>query len=128
MNRKTYPGDVSDGEWAFVAPYLTPMTEDAPQRIHSLREVFNDMRYIVRTGTQWRMMANDLPPWHTVYQQTQRWLEANVFADMMQPSVARDLRILMREIEGRPPPAFCHPEQQDAAVEPRKAARVLVML
>jgi hypothetical protein len=32
MERKTYPGDVSDDEWAFVAPYLTLMTEDAPQR------------------------------------------------------------------------------------------------
>jgi transposase len=44
------------------------------------------------------MMANDLPPWHTVYQQTQRWLKAGVFEDMV-----RDLRMLMREIEGRTP-------------------------
>ena len=41
MNRKPYPSDVSDDEWAFVAPYLTLMTEDAPQREYSLREVFN---------------------------------------------------------------------------------------
>jgi hypothetical protein len=41
MNRKPYPSDVSDDEWAFVAPYLTLMTEDAPQREHSLHEVFN---------------------------------------------------------------------------------------
>jgi len=40
MNRKTYPSDVSDEEWAFVAPYLTLMKEDAPQREHSLRQVF----------------------------------------------------------------------------------------
>ncbi len=98
MTRKTYPSDVSDDEWAFVAPYLTLMREDAPQRDHSLREVFNGLRYIVRTGMQWRMMANDLPPWHTVFQQTQRWLKAGVFEDMV-----RDLRMLMREIEGRWP-------------------------
>jgi transposase len=98
MSRKTYPSDVSDDEWAFVAPYLTLMKEDAPQREHSLREVFNGLRYIVRTGMQWRMMPNDLPPWHTVYQQTQRWLKAGVFEDMV-----HDLRKLMREIEGRPP-------------------------
>ena len=96
--RKAYVSDVSDDEWAFVAPYLTLMTEDAPQREHSLREVFNGLRYIVRTGMQWRMMANDLPPWHTVYQQTQRWVKAGVFEDMV-----RDLRMLMREIEGRAP-------------------------
>jgi transposase len=98
MTRKNYPSDVSDDEWAFVAPYLTLMKEDAPQREHSLREVFNGLRYVVRTGMQWRMMPHDLPPWYTVYQQTQRWLKAGVFEDMV-----RDLRMLMREIEGRAP-------------------------
>jgi len=98
MTRKAYLSDVSDDEWAFVAPYLTLMKEDAPQREHSLREVFNGLRYVVKTGMQWRMIANDLPPWYTVYQQTQRWLKAGVFED-----IVRDLRMLMREIEGRAP-------------------------
>ena len=98
MTRKAYLSDVSDDEWAFVAPYLTLMREDAPQRDYSLREVFNGLRDIVHTGMQWRYMAHDLPPWHTVYQQTQRWLEAGVFEDMV-----RDLRMLMREIDGRAP-------------------------
>jgi transposase len=98
MERKAYPSDVSDDEWAFVAPYLTLMREDAPQREHSLREVFNGLRYIVHTGMQWRYMAHDLPPWHTVYQQTQRWFEAGVFEDLVQ-----DLRMLMREINDRTP-------------------------
>ena len=98
MTRKAYLSDVSDDEWAFVAPYLTLMREDAPQREYSLREVFDGLRYIVHTGMQWRYMAHDLPPWHTVYQQTQRWLEAGVFEDMV-----RDLRMLMREIDGRAP-------------------------
>jgi transposase len=44
MNREPYPSDVTDEEWAFVAPYLTLMREDAPQRAHSLREVFNGLR------------------------------------------------------------------------------------
>jgi transposase len=96
MERKTYPSDVSDDEWAFMAPYLTLMREDAPQREYPLREVFNGLRYIVRTGMQWRMMPNDLPPWHTVYQQTQRWIKAGVFEEMV-----HDLRMLMREIDGR---------------------------
>ena len=98
MERKTYPSDVSDEEWAFVAPYLTLMREDAPQRQHPLRDAFNGLRYIIRTGMQWRMMPNDLPPWHTVYQQTQRWLKAGVFED-----IVRDVRMLLREIEGRLP-------------------------
>ena len=98
MTRQAYLSDVFDDEWAFVAPYLTLMNEAAPQREHSLREVFNGLRYIVHTGMQWRFMPNDLPPWHTVYQQTQRWLDAGVFEDLV-----RDLRMLLREIEGRHP-------------------------
>lgn len=98
MIRQAYLSDVSDEEWALVAPYLTLMREDAPQREHSLREVFNGLRYIVRTGMQWRMMPNDLPPWYTVYQQTQRWIKAGVFEDLV-----NDLRTLVREIEGRNP-------------------------
>jgi transposase len=66
MNRKSYPTDVSDDEWAFVAPYLTLMTQDAPQRVHAVREVFNGLRYIVRTGAHWRMLPHDLPPWAAV--------------------------------------------------------------
>lgn len=96
MDRKAYPSDVSDEEWAFVAPYLTLMSEDAPQRDYSLREVFNGLRYIVRGGIPWRMMPNDLPPWHTVYQQTQRWLKARVFETLV-----HDLRALLRLAEGR---------------------------
>jgi transposase len=71
--RSTYPSDITDEEWHFIAPYLTLMTEDAPQRDHDLREVFNGLRWIVRTGSPWRYLPHDLPPWHTVYQQTQRW-------------------------------------------------------
>jgi transposase len=98
MTRNPYPSDVSDDEWAFVAPYLTLMTEDAPQREHSLREVFNGLRWLARSGAQWRMIPNDLPPWYTVYQQTQRWLNAGVFEDLV-----HDLRMLLREIAGRAP-------------------------
>ena len=98
MSRTPYPSDVSDEEWAFLAPYLTLMREDAPQRAHSMREVFNALRYVVRGGIAWRMMPNDLPPWHTVHQQAQRWLRAGVFED-----IAHDLRCLLRVAVGRAP-------------------------
>ena len=89
--RKAYPSDVSDEEWAFVAPYLTLMREDAPQRAHALREVFNALRYVVRTGVPWRWLPGDLPPWYTVFQQGQRWIAAGVFEAMVQ-----DLRVVLR--------------------------------
>lgn len=96
MSRQPYPSDVNDEEWAFVAPYLVLMREDAPQREHDLREVFNGLRWIVRTGSQWRLMPHDLPPWYTVYQQARRWIEAGVFEDMV-----HDLRALIRLAKGK---------------------------
>ena len=96
--RKPYPSDVSDEEWAFVAPYLALVREDAPQREHDLREVFNGLRWVVRSGSPWRYMPHDLPPWEAVYQQTRRWLKAGVFEEMV-----HDLRVLLRLSEGRAP-------------------------
>jgi transposase len=98
MARKPYPSDVSDEEWNFVTPYLTLMTEQAPQREHDLREVFNGMRWIVRTGSPWRYMPNDLPPWQAVYQQSQRWIASGVFAAMI-----HDLREMLRMLSSRDP-------------------------
>jgi transposase len=94
--RKPYPSDVSDEEWAFVAPYLSLMDQDAPQRRHDLREVFNALRWIVRTGAQWRMLPTNFPPWAAVYQQTQRWIAAGCFETMV-----HDLRAVLRWTEGR---------------------------
>jgi transposase len=91
-----YQSDVSDEEWAFVAPYLTLMKEDAPQRGHASRRIFNAVRYMVRAGCPWRMIPNDLPPWHTVYDQAQRWIKAGCFEAM-----AHDLRVLLRLLAGK---------------------------
>lgn len=95
-NRTPYPSDVSDDEWAFVVPYLTLMTADAPQRTYDLREVFNALRWLVKTGAPWRYLPHEFPPWAAVYQQTQRWLQAGCFEAMVE-----DLRLLLRLAVGR---------------------------
>src|SRR6476646_1424053 len=95
-NRKPYPTDVSDAEWAFVAPYLSLLSPAAPQRTHDLREVFNGLRWMARAGAGWRLLPHDFPPWAAVYQQTQRWIRAGVFE-----SIAHDLRVLLRLAAGR---------------------------
>jgi transposase len=94
----SYPSDVSDEEWAFVAPYLTLMREDAPQRDHTLRAVFNALRWMVRAGAPWRLLPHDFPPWPAVYQQTRRWLAAGCFE-----AVVHDLRAVLRLAAGRAP-------------------------
>lgn len=95
MSRKErgYPTDVSDEEWEFCAPYLTLMREDAPQREHPLRDIFNALRWMVRAGCPWRLMPTNLPPWKAVHEQTQRWIRAGAFEAM-----AHDLRVLLREL------------------------------
>lgn len=98
LDRPAYPSGVSDEEWALVAPYLALLREDSGQRDHDLCEVFNGLRYIVKTGAPWRFMPHDLPPWAAVYQQTQRWLCADCFG-----AVAGDLRAVLREAAGREP-------------------------
>src|SRR6187402_2235018 len=96
--RKTqsYPTDVSDEEWEFCVPYLTLMTEAAPQREHSLRAIFNALRWMVRAGCPWRLLPHDLPPWTAVHQQTLRWIRAGCFEAM-----AHDLRMVLRELSER---------------------------
>lgn len=91
-----YPSDVTDDQWEFCAPYLTLMTDEAPQRKHCLRGVFNALRYLVKTGCPWRYLPSDFPPYSAVYQQTERWVRAEVFETM-----ADDIRKLLRVISQR---------------------------
>ena len=96
MSRKPYPSDLSEDEWAFVAPYLTLMKEDAPQREHSPREVFNALRWLARAGAPWRMLPHDFPPWAAVYQQFRRWSDAGCFE-----ALVSDMRGIIRAGQGR---------------------------
>ncbi|HEX8428712.1 transposase, partial [Hymenobacter sp.] len=91
-----YPSDVTDAEWAFVAPYLALVREDAPQRQHSLRALFNALRYLAKTGCGWRYLPHDLPPWPAVYQQGGRWRDNRCFEPLL-----ADLRELARLLAGR---------------------------
>src|SRR5215211_6662698 len=96
QTRKSYPSDASDAEWEFLVPYLTLMREDAPQREHALRDVFDAVRYVVKTGCQWDFLPHDFPPWTAAYQQARRWFRAGVFEE-----VAHDLRMILRLVQGR---------------------------
>lgn len=93
---RPYPSDVSDAEWEFLAPYLTLMREDAPQREYALRDVFNAVRYVVKTGCQWDFLPHDFPPPSAVDQQARRWVAAGVFED-----IAHDLRMILRLLDER---------------------------
>ena len=74
------------------------MSEDAPQREHRLREVFNALRWIVPSGSPLRLLPNDFPPWEAVYQQSRCWLDASRLEAMVM-----DLRLMIRFACGRQP-------------------------
>ena len=102
----------------FCAPYLTLMKEDAPQRDHSLREVFNALRWFVRAGCPWRMMPNDLPPWYVVFQQTRRWIKAACFEAM-----AHDLRTVLRMAQAAWEPSAVILDSRTLQSTPESGAR-----
>jgi transposase len=117
--RKGYPSDVSDEEWSFCVNYLTLMKEEAPQREHSLRSVFNALRYLIRAGGAWRMLPNDLPPWRAVHQQTQRWIKAGSFEAM-----AHDLRAILRmALERKADPSAVILDSRTVQSTPESGAR-----
>lgn len=119
MTLKGYPSDVSDEEWAFVAPYLTLMKEDAPQREHSLRAVFNALRWMVKSGSPWRYLPHDFPRWEVVYQQSQRWLKAGVFEAMV-----HDLRLAVRVLHQKnPTPTAAIYDSRTLSSTPESGAR-----
>ena len=91
-----YPTDVSDEEWAFVAPYLTLLREDAAQRVHPLRDGFDALRWMVKAGCPWRRLPGDFAPWQALEQQSKRWMQAGCFEAMV-----HDLRELLRLLAER---------------------------
>ena len=99
-----YPSDVTDEEWEFVLPYLLLCREDSPQRRHDRRLAFNGVRYLARTGGQWRYLPHEFGPWWVVYQQMRRWLEAGCFE-----ALVADVQSIVREWAGRKgqPTAIC---------------------
>lgn len=96
--RKPYPTDFSDEEWALISSYLKLLPEASCQRRYASRDVFNALRYMVRSGIQWRMLPHDFLSWEMVYQQSRRWLAAGVFNSLMS-----DLRDLLRQAHDKKP-------------------------
>lgn len=73
--RKTlrYPSDLTDAEWALVAPLLPPARRGGRPRNVDMREVLNAVFYLLSTGCQWDALPKDLPPKSTVYDYFALW-------------------------------------------------------
>ena len=67
MERRAYPSDLSDAEYAVLGPYLpAPRLRGRPWR-WPLRTILDGIFYVIRTGAQWRQLPHEYPPWPTVY-------------------------------------------------------------
>jgi putative transposase len=73
MERKAYPTDLSDAEWACLAPQVpAPKPGGRPPK-HTRREIVNAIFYFIRSGEAWRLLPHDLPAWQTVYHYFRLW-------------------------------------------------------
>lgn len=68
-----YPSDLTDEEWAHVAPLIPPAKRGGNKRTVDLREIVNGLLYVLSTGCQWRAIPKDLPPRSTVYDYFDLW-------------------------------------------------------
>lgn len=100
-SRKTYPSDLTDEQWAIVAP-LIPPAKSGPRGGHprqvDMREVLNTLFYLHRSGCQWDMLPHDLLPKSTVYDYFAQWRDDGTWAKMVQA-----LRERTRVAAGREP-------------------------
>ncbi len=67
-----YPSDITDKEWSILAPFVAQGKMGRPRK-HEIQKVINGIRYVMKSGCQWRLLPKDFPPWQTVYDYYLRW-------------------------------------------------------
>jgi putative transposase len=73
QTRKPYPTDLNDTQWRVLRPLLPPEKTGGRPLTYARREIINAILYVLRTGSAWRLMPNDLPPWGIVYHYFRQW-------------------------------------------------------
>jgi putative transposase len=91
-----YPSDVTDAEWAIIAPMVPRPRQGGRHRETDMRDVMNAVRYVLRTGCQWRQLPKDFPPRSTVYNYFWEWTRYGVL-----DRIHHTLLVKVREVEGR---------------------------
>ena len=91
-----YPSDLTDAEWALVAPLIPPAKHGGRKRTVNVREVLNAIFYVLSTGCQWNALPSDLPPKSTVYDYLDLWEW-----DGTLERIHHDLYVSVREDAGR---------------------------
>ena len=115
MNRKAYSSDLTDSEWALLAPFIPPAQPEGRPRKHDMREVVNAIFYITRGGCAWRLLPHEFPPWQTIYHYFRVWRKAGLWEQ-----IHRVLRERARMLAGREPqPSACIIDSQSVKTTER---------
>ena len=91
-----YPSDLSDAEWALLAPLLPPPARWGRPRKWAERLVADAIFYVLRSGCAWRLLPRECPPWQTVYARFRRWRVSGALG-----RAHAALRASVRRAEGR---------------------------
>ncbi|PEN10351.1 DDE transposase [Longibacter salinarum] len=91
---RTYPSDLTDAQWKRVMPIFDRFRFDK----HDPRRMLDAIFYVVKTGSQWRMLPSDYPPWQTVYYHFRKWRRLNLLQRLCDR-----IRRAARVAEGRSP-------------------------
>ncbi len=83
MERKPYATDLSNEQWKLIEPLLPPARPGGRPRKTDLREVFNALLYLNRTGCPWRLLPHEFPPWKTVYNYFRAWIDQAVWHEIL---------------------------------------------
>jgi putative transposase len=70
---RCYPTDLTDSEWAILAPLIPPAKPGGRPRTTEMREVVNAIFYILRSGCRWHLLLKDFPLYQTVYDYFRGW-------------------------------------------------------
>ena len=96
-----YETDLTDAEWAVIAPHMPPPAKRGRPRDWTFREIMNGIFYILRGGIPWRLMPTDLPPWQTVYRWFAAWRDSGLFETINHALVMSDRERVGREASPR---------------------------
>src|SRR6185436_16313859 len=92
-----YETDLTDAEWAILAPHMPPPANRGRPRDWTFREIINGIFYVLRGGIPWRLMPTDLPPWPTVYRWFAAWRDSGLFERINHALVMADRERVGRE-------------------------------
>ena len=96
--KRGYPTDLSDQEWALMEPLLPGLAATGRPRTTDFRAVINALRYVVRSGVEWRMLPNDFPPYQTVYYWFRRFMRRMLFKTIHDLALMLDRMCSGREV------------------------------